>query len=99
MAKTTVCWGRRCPSILFRRLTLNATRESRTFGHDARGARDRVSKIEVRDSRDERRFVDSATERGDRIENACIRRPDDVEAHQEGVGHGERRTQLGERIE
>ena len=71
--------------MLFRRLTLNASRESRTFGHDARGTRDRIGKIEVGDRRDERRFVDSAADRGNRVENACVLRRDDVEAHQEGV--------------
>jgi len=43
-----------------------------------------VRKIEVGDSRDERRLVNSATECGDRGKNT-IRRRYDVEAHQEGV--------------
>ena len=40
---------------------------------------------------DERGFVDRAPESGERTEDARICRRDGVEAHQEGIGGGERR--------
>src|SRR5271166_1859918 len=84
---------------LFGRLALNAVRQSRTFGHDARSARDRIGEVEVDDGRGERRLVDRAAERGELPEDAGIRGSDRVEAHEVGIGGGERGAQLGKRIE